>query len=83
MVMMVMMVVLAGLTVEVDDAAYDEKQGPAHIKRPEMLDVFIANEQEDIGCQAHHHSYHGNVLIGIHFFKIIDLGKFHNVGFDY
>jgi hypothetical protein len=80
MVMRMMVTVLVGLTVEVNDTADNEKQSPAHVECPEVLDIFTGDEQENIGPQAHHHAYHGNVLVGIHFFKIINLGKLSHVG---
>jgi hypothetical protein len=82
MVVMVVMVPLVGFTVQVDDTANNEKQGPAHIQGPEVLDVFITDEQKDMGAQAHHDAYHSNVLVGIHFFEIIYFGIFPHVGLN-
>jgi hypothetical protein len=82
MMVMVVMVTFVRFTVQVNDTANDEKQSPAHIQGPEILDVFIADEQEDMGSQTHHDAYHGNVLVGIHFFKIIYFGIFPHVGMN-
>jgi hypothetical protein len=82
MMVMVVMVTFVRFAVQVYDTANDEKQGPAHIQGPEVLDVFVSDEQENMGAQAHHDAYHSNVLVGIHFFEIIYFGIFTHVGLN-